>query len=145
MKTLALRFGETFSPKCGTINAHKQGIDKNGYVWYGKSGPAVSDQKINEMRREGTTKILLIHSGGFDRWWAYIDEITKETPTQGIPDYYKNDASRFKTWFKITKFEEAPKDIMGKCIVISSKSRLSDASRYSMNPCFYIEYDDDQL
>ncbi len=142
MKTLALRFGETFSPECGTIKAHKQVIDELGYVWFGKSGSAVADAKISEMKALGTDRILLIHSGGFDRWWAYIDDINKETPLNGVPDYYKNNASKFKTWFKIVRFEEAPRDIMSKCIVISSKSRLSEASKYSMNPCFFIEYED---
>lgn len=33
MKTLALRFGETFSPECGTIAAHQQVIvEKNMYA-----------------------------------------------------------------------------------------------------------------
>ena len=142
MKTIALRFGETFSPDCGTIIAHQQVIDKLGYVWYGKTGAALADARINEIKKEKTHKILLIHSGGLDRWWAYIEDISKEKPGFGIPDYYKNNASKFKTWFKITKFEEAPRDIMSKCTVISSQSRLSEASKYSMNPSFYIEYNE---
>ncbi|MGE9977058.1 hypothetical protein [Bariatricus sp. HCP28S3_C2] len=32
MKTIALRFGEHFSPECGTIAAHEEIIDKLGYV-----------------------------------------------------------------------------------------------------------------
>lgn len=145
MKTLALRFGETFSPPCGTIKAHQQVIDELGFVWYGKSGAAVSDQKLIEIKTKDTDRILLIHSGGFDRWWAYIEDVSKEVPCQGIPDYYKDNATKFKTWFKITRIEEAPKDIMSKCTVVSSKSRLSEASKYSMNPCFYIEINDDQI
>lgn len=144
MKTFALRFGETFSPSCGTIAAHQRVIDQLGYVWYGKSGAAVSDQKIITMREEGTDRILLIHSGGFDRWWAYIDEISKTTPLEGIPEYYKDKASDFKTWFKITRIIEAPRDIMGKCHVISSNSILSEASKYSMNPCFFVNYNDER-
>ena len=38
MKTIALRFGETFSPEGGTIKAHQEVIDSCGYVWYGKLG-----------------------------------------------------------------------------------------------------------
>ena len=143
MKTLALRFGETFSPECGTIEAHKKVVDKLGYVWYGKTGSPVSDQKLNEMKKEGTNKILLIHSSGLDRHWAYIEEISKEIPKKRIPSYYVDMAYKFKTWFKITKIEEAPRDIMSKCYVISSKSVLSEASKYSMNPCFYITIEDE--
>jgi len=144
MRTLALRFGETFSPKCGTIEAHKQVINKLGYVWYGKTGSPVSDKKIDEMKALRTDRILLIHSGGFDRYWAYIDKITKVTPDKGIPTYYADMTDKFKTWFKITKIEEAPRDVMSKCHVISSTSILSEASKYSMNPCFYIEYNEEK-
>ncbi len=38
MRTIALRFGEHFSPKCGTIAAHEEIINDIGYVWYGKMG-----------------------------------------------------------------------------------------------------------
>ena len=144
MKTLALRFGETFSPECGTIEAHKKVINKLGYVWYGKTGSPVSDQKLKQMKEEGTNKILLIHSGGFDRHWAYFEEVSKEIPPKkGIPSYYVDMAYKFKTWFKITKIEEAPRDIMSKCYVLSSKSVLSEASKYSMNPCFFIECEEE--
>lgn len=143
MKTLAMRFGETFSPECGTIAAHQQVIDKLGYVWYGKSGAAVSNNKLNIMKEEGTNKVLLISSGKVERYWAYFNEIKKETPKKGIPSYYKDDADKFHTWFKITKFEPAPKDIMSKCIVESSKAILSHASHYSMNPCFFIIYEEE--
>ena len=46
MKTIALRFGEHFSPDCGTIAAHQEIIDKLGYVWYGKMGSTVSDKLL---------------------------------------------------------------------------------------------------
>ena len=139
MKTFALRFGDTFSPKCGTIQAHNELIERLGFVWYGKLGSPISDAKIASIKQE-TDKILLIHSGKPDRWWAHFCEISKSTPVEGIPDYYVGDADKFKTWFKIVKFEPAPRDIMSKCIVISSQSSLSEASMYSSNPFFYIEY-----
>lgn len=142
MKTIALRFGETFSPVCGTIAAHQSVIDELGYVWYGKLGSTIADKVISEVLKADEKKILLIHSGSFDRYWAYFEEITKETPTCGIPAYYANKASEFRVWFKIIRFEKAPKDIMGSCIVVSSRNPLSLASRRSMNPCFFIEYNE---
>ena len=33
MKTISLRYAENFSPSCGTIKAHQQLIDANGFVW----------------------------------------------------------------------------------------------------------------
>ena len=50
MKTIALRFGESFAPQCGTIAAHQEIIDKNGFVWYGKIGAKVSHDIIEEIR-----------------------------------------------------------------------------------------------
>ena len=70
MKTFSLRFGETFSPDCGTINAHKEVINKLGYVWYGKTGLAISDKKIEQIKLNKVKKILLIASGRPKRYWV---------------------------------------------------------------------------
>ncbi len=140
MKTIALRFGEQFSPECGTIMAHQKLIDELGYVWYGKMGNPISDKVIKEIMKGEGTKVLFIQSGEPNRYWAYVSEITKKTPPlNGIPEYYRNKADRFKTWLKITKFELAPKNIMSKCRVISSGASLSVTSRHSMSPYFIIE------
>ena len=69
MKTIALRF----APEEGTIKAHKRVIDINGFVWYGKLGNAVSKCILKELSANENAKILLIHSGKNDRYWAYID------------------------------------------------------------------------
>ena len=60
MKTIALRFGETFSPDCGTIIAHQQVIDKLGYVWYGKTGAALADKgPIGQRIGESNSTIIM--------------------------------------------------------------------------------------
>ena len=141
MKTIALRFGEHFSPDCGTIAAHQQLIDTLGYVWYGKMGSPVAARIVEELKEQPDTKILLISSGKADRYWAHVSEITKETPSlEGIPNYYRDLTEKFKTWFKVTKFDPASKDIMSKCFVTSSGNSLSEVSRHSMSPYFIIDY-----
>ena len=118
MKTIALRFGEHFSPDCGTIAAHQQLIDELGYVWYGKMGNPVAARIMEELRDQDDTKILLINSGKADRYWAHVAEIIKETPPEeGIIEYYRDMSDKFKTWFKVTEFESAPRNIMSKCYV----------------------------
>lgn len=141
MKTLALRFGETFSPPCGTIKAHQEVINKLGYVWYGKAGAKIADARTSVIKREAD-RILLIRSGKTERYWGYFEEISKEMPSEGIPDYYKDMADRFHTWFKFIKIEPAPKDVISCCTVISSNQPLGTSSKYSANPCFYIEYNE---
>ena len=139
MKTIALRFGEHFSPDCGTIAAHQELIDELGYVWYGKMGNPVATRIIDELSAQEDTRILLINSGKADRYWAHVSEITKNTPDMdSIPTYYRNMADKFKTWFKVTAFEPAPRDIMSKCYVVSSGAALGEVSRHSMSPYYII-------
>lgn len=139
MKTIALRFGEHFSPECGTIAAHQKVIEELGYVWYGKMGAPVATRIIKDLLAQENRKILLICSGKADRYWANVSEITRETPNQdGIPAYYRDITDKFKTWFKVTSFEPASRDIMSKCDVVSSGTPLSLVSRHSMSPYFII-------
>ena len=144
MKTIALRFGEHFSPECGTIAAHQMLLDKYGYVWYGKLGAPVTPKMVSEMREQEDIKILLINSGKPDRYWAHVSEISYERPSYNeFPKYYHDISDKLKTWFKITCFEQAPKGIMGRCFVTSSGSPLSEASKHSMSPYFKITYEEE--
>ena len=141
MKTIALRFSEKFSPPKGTVAAHEELISSFGYVWYGKLGSSISDKVASEIMLNKDPKILLIHSGKFDRYWLHIQEISRETPPlYEIPEYYRDMSEKFKVWFKVKAFEKAPRDIMSYCYVASSKGRLTEQSKYSMSPYFIIDY-----
>lgn len=86
-------------------------------------------------------KILLIHSGSIGRYWAYIDAVQRDTPdSSAIPKYYRDIIDKFNTWFRVTRFEDAPKNILSQCTVASSGATLSQASRHSMSPYFIIDY-----
>lgn len=143
MKTVALRFAEHFAPPEGTISAHEEIIEKRGFVWYGKMGTPLSNKIITTIKEQESPRILLIHSGGLERYWAYIDDISREKPDKSeYPDYYHDKSNNFKTWFKVKRFELAPRGIMAECVVASSGSVLSDASRRSMSPYFIINAPD---
>ena len=140
MKTIALRFAENFAPKCGTIKAHEEIIDKHGYVWYGKLGSAVSFKVISTILSNDEPKILLIRSGRSERYWAYVTDITNKCPpSDEIPTYYRNGSDKFKTWFKVTRFELTDKNIMSQFVVASSKQELGIISKASLSPYFIIE------
>lgn len=140
MKGVALRFFEKFAPEDGTIAEHQKIIDKLGYVYYGKMGNPVSDNNIQMLTEQDEIRLLLIHSGKADRYWATVEIIIKEQPGyHEFPSYYHDIAENFKTWFKIVKIEEAPKDVMSKCKVASSGATLGEASKHSMSPYFIIE------
>ena len=138
--TVALRFADTFAPSEGTIQAHQNMIDKQGFVWYGKLGAAVSSKVANLIMENENPRILLIHSGKAGRYWAYI----KKIPTKSeIPEYYRDNAGIFKTWFRVVKIEEAPKNILGNCVVASSQRLLSEVSKSSMSPYFIINVEEE--
>lgn len=143
MDTIALRFGEHFSPECGTIAAHQKIIDEYGYVWYGKMGAKVASTVSASIMKNDTPFIILIQSGKVKRYFAYVSEIKYELPElDKIPSYYRNKSDSFKTWFKITKFEEAPRNVLSRCMIRSSGRPVSDISRHSMSPYFIITYEE---
>lgn len=141
MKSVALRFFEKFAPEDGTIAEHQKLIDKRGYVYYGKIGTPMSDKNIKLLMEQERVKILLIHSGKTERYWAHVDKIVKERPDYDeFPEYYHDIAENFKTWFRVGVIEEAPKNVMSQCKVVSSGATLGEASKHSMSPYFIIEY-----
>lgn len=140
MKTIALRFSNNFAPEAGTIAEHQRLIDELGYVWYGKLGTAASKTVTDRILENESPKILLIHSGAAGRYWAYINAVQREIPElSAIPSYYRDMADKFNTWFRVIRFEDAPKNILSQCTVASSGATLSQASRHSMSPYFIIE------
>lgn len=143
MKTIALRFSDNFAPLDGTIAEHKKMIELNGYVWYGKLGLKVSDKVCRQIMENKNPKILLIHSGKTARYWAYVDKVEKETPAlNGVPEYYRSQTEIFNTWFRVRNIEEANKNVMSLCRVVSSGALLSMTSKSSMSPYFIIEYNE---
>lgn len=141
MKTIALRFSDNFAPPDGTIAEHRKCIKENGFVWYGKLGTSVSDKVSQEIMQNDSPMILLIHSGKSSRYWAYIDRIIKDTPPLSeIPEYYRDQAGIFHTWFRLIQIVEADKGVMSACTVASSGAPLSMTSRSSMSPYFIINH-----
>ena len=50
--------------------------------------------------------------------------------------------NKVKCWFKVLKIEKAPSDVMSKCFIVSSGAQLSAMSKVSMNPCAFVNYDE---
>lgn len=139
MVTVALRYFDKFAPEGGTIFAHQQMINDNGFVYYGKLGTPLSMEVIDKLKKNEDKRFLLIHSGHLERYWVYYTDVTRKQPLpQNIPGYYRNRAEDFKTWFKVIKFERASNDILQHCFVNSSNKPLGEASRHSMSPYFII-------
>ena len=143
MKTISLRYTDKFAPRNGTIAAHKELIKVNGFVWYGKMGAAISKNVSDMLLESSDPKFLLIHSGFIERYWVHFDCISREIPPfEQFPEYYHGIAKNFNTWFRVTSFENADKNVISKCVVSSSRMPLSEASKHSMSPYFIIDYKD---
>ena len=144
MRTIALRFSDGFAPPDGTISQHKKIIDQIGHAWYGKLGAPISKDVKNKILNTERPRILLIHSGSVDRYWAYIKDVVWEKPAQNeYPNYYADKADKMNTWFCLSEITRAPKDILARCRVASSGTVLSEASRSSMSPYFVIDAPDE--
>ncbi len=144
MITVALRYFDKFAPEGGTIAAHQKIIDKEGFVYYGKLGTPLSNKVIDQLLGNEDKRFLLIHSGKQDRYWMHYESVTRdEVDAHYIPEYYRDRASDFKTWFKIVKIDSAPNDVMKRCFVNSSNRPLGEASKHSMSPYFIIRVDED--
>lgn len=130
LRIFAVRFHDGFAPACGTVKAHIDVIEKYGYVWFGKIGQGASEKTIKECLQQGMDRILLIDSGRVSRWWAYIDQIQNSKPEESfIPEYYRDKTDKIKTWFRIFRFEAAPRNILSKYKVASSGKLMSHSSR----------------
>ena len=141
MKTIALRFSDNFAPKCGTIAEHQKIISEKGFVWYGKIGNKISPKVTKTILDNGIANILLIKAGSDERYWATVVDCSYEKQ-KIFPSYYGQEANHMKTWFKITKIENAPSNILEKCIIPSTGNRLSDIYKKSMGAYFIIEIED---
>lgn len=143
MLTVALRFAENFAPETGTIAEHENVLSQYGSVWYGKLGTPLSQKIIDSILSNANPRILLIRSGRTERYWLYISEIQRDKPEPSlIPEYYRNQADSFKTWFRVTRIVLAEKGISSHCIVHSSGRPLSEVSSHSLSPYFIIDAPD---
>ena len=142
MKTIALRFSDSFAPKNGTIIEHDKVIGENGFVWYGKLGKKISHAILSSLLQNGPTKILFIKAGSAENYWATLVDASYEKQAP-YPSYYGQDANYMKTWLKIIKFEVADADVLKKCIIPSTGNKLSDIYKKSMGSYFIIEIQKD--
>ncbi len=140
MRTIALRLKEQYAPICGTVAVHQKLTDQFGYVWYGKMGPAISENTAKAIMKNEDPRILLFQDDGQKCYWAHIMSITRQTPPKDqIPVYYRDDADQVGTWYQVSSFEKVEKDVMDRYHVKSSGNTLRNASQQSASQYFVIE------
>ncbi|MBR3317981.1 MAG: hypothetical protein IKG21_09230 [Atopobiaceae bacterium] len=141
MRTIALKFHDNAWPLRSMFDEHQFYLSENGFTWWGKTGVPISDKVASEVLASDDPRVLLIHSGEKDRWWAHVDQIVYDRPNEAfIPSWYHDNPGNYSCWLRITQFEPAPKDVMSWCLVASSKKPLFKSSSFSRSNYFIIDY-----
>lgn len=141
MRTVALKFHDSFWPMRSMFDEHQSYLAANGFTWWGKTGVPISEKAASDVLANEDPRILLIHSGEEDRWWAHVDQIVYDRPSEAfIPSWYRDNPANYSCWLRITRFEPAPKDVMSWCLVASSGKPLFRASSFSRSNYFIVDY-----
>lgn len=98
--------------KIDFLNEHKQYIDKNGYVWFGRYGKRKFDIKINE--NETCIYVILKDavSSTNRTFICEVVEVTDEIPNSGYPKYYDEFLEDIKQWLKIINIYEIDNKVL---------------------------------
>ena len=140
MRTIALKYHDDFWPMRSMFDEHQSYLLSNGFTWWGKTGVPISKKVASEVLASDDPRVLLIHSGEKDRWWAHVDQIVYGRPDEAfIPSWYRDNPENYNCWLRITRFERAPKNVMSRYLVASSGKLLSKSSSFSRSNYFIID------
>lgn len=143
MKTIVLRFSDSFAPKDGTLSEHQKMLEQHGYVWWGKRGPKISPKVINEVVKNGNGKVLLVRGGTKEKFWASVEEISDGCPQKNmVPEYYRDDVAFYGSFLKITKIEKAQDDVLDYCFVCTTGKKMSEIINKAMASYFIVDYNE---
>ena len=140
MKTIVLRFSDSFAPKEGTLAEHKKIIKDMGYVWWGKRGPRISPAVVKSIMADGPCKVLLVRGGTKEKYWATVEEISEGCPQKShVPEYYRGDVVFYGSFLKITKIEYADDNVLDNWFVCTTGKKMSDIINKAMASYFIVE------
>ena len=140
MKTIVLRFSDSFAPKDGTLAEHERIIREKGYVWWGKRGPKISHSVINSIMKDNKCKVILVRGGTKEKYWATVEEISDGCPQKSyVPEYYRSDVVFYGSFLKITKIERAEENVLDNCFVCTTGKKMSDIINKAMASYFIVE------
>lgn len=139
-RQLLLKFGYLRGVDC--IKEHKQVIDSNGYVWFGKIGSKPQTTIIDKMLESELQSNFIILKSAKECYICNFDKYTLTPPEQCFPEYYitrlRMRKDTFSIWFRITEMKEVSSISSLEGIVVeSSKNPLLAACRQSMAAHFF--------
>lgn len=140
MKTIVLRFSDSFAPSEGTLAEHMKLINEKGFVWWGKRGPKISHSVVVSLLKDGPCKIILVRGGTKEKYWATVFDISDGCPQKDmIPSYYRNDVVFYGSFLKVTNIERAEDNILESCFVCTTGKKMSDIINKAMASYFIVE------
>lgn len=140
MKTIVLRFSDSFAPKDGTLAEHLKMIKENGFVWWGKRGPRISQKVIKDTITDGNGKVLLVRGGTKEKYWATVTEISDGCPQRSmVPEYYRDEITFYGSFLRIVKIERAEENVLEHLFVRTTGAKMSDIINKAMASYFIVE------
>ena len=141
MKTIVLRFSDSFAPKDGTLAEHQKMIKEHGFVWWGKRGPRISQKVVKDIIADGKGKVILVRGGTKEKYWATIEEISDGCPQKSmVPEYYRGDVAFYGSFLKIVSIERAEENVLENCFVCTTGAKMSDIINKAMASYFIVDY-----
>lgn len=138
---LVLRY--SLLPKNNIIELHRELLEKNGFVWYGKLGAITSPMIVSELFTEKKPALMLYAKG--NAYLCSLEQITNTKPRMGYPNYYDEEYIFPSCYYKLTTIDRVDVSILDKLYVRSSKRQLSSTlSKQCTSSCFFVSYEEIQ-
>jgi hypothetical protein len=144
---LAVRYGEHFSPPDGTIAVHREILQNEGYVWFGKMGAKIGGPRTAALREQIEagieTPLILVRArvNGRTVHYCRISSFTRERPSKEeshcIPSYYRR-REDVGVWFRLTSMDQVRPGWLNDATVCSSQRPLPQTLATSVASFFYV-------
>lgn len=146
---LIIRFSDAFIKSSTTIAEHQKLIDKHGFVWFGKMGHPILENKSDllnfQVKNHVPTYIFLV-KGRRNKYEIYqaklilSSRILPENEKNLVPDYYSifELYRHIRFWVKVNEIQKVDFSILDNYQVIKSVYPIKESLVKSSSGHFYI-------
>jgi hypothetical protein len=146
---LVVRFSDNLFSVGAVTEKHNEVVSKFGFVWFGKFGNLISEQRIemlNHQITKGIPTFIYLVKGNRKKstfYQADLLEIARQLPNGGekhFPKYYiQYDLVRFiNTWFKISQITPVGSSALLKLKTVSSINSIQETLVRSSSGYFLV-------
>jgi hypothetical protein len=145
---LVVRFSDTMFSAGDVVDLHNAIVKKQGVVWFGKLGQALSQKRADLLNKQVEKKIptfLYLVKGHRSKSTAYrakLIHIQREKPLDNvcIPNYYieKDMIQYMKVWIKISKISQISMSEMENLKTVNSVLPIAETLKLSSSGHFLV-------